>query len=54
MTAQGSINSENQIERDGSSNLDVECKDHGFDFGIAKWEWEDESWQVENNPPPFL
>lgn len=51
VTAQGSINSENQIERDGSSNLDVECKDHGFDFGIAKWEWEDESWQVENNPP---
>ena len=33
-------------------SINEECKDNGFDYGIAKFEWDDGSYEAEN-PPIF-
>jgi hypothetical protein len=29
-------------------SIDTECQAHGFDFGIAKWEWDEEEFILES------
>jgi hypothetical protein len=34
--------------------IDEECQDAGYDYGIAKWEWEEPAWQPEGDPAGTL
>ncbi len=36
-------------EKEGSvGSMDAECQEHGFDFGVAKWEYEDGEFKKES------